>query len=155
MIRILLIGAAALVLAGCAMRQAETPAQQLFAAEAEFNIHQRGALAYVSQPECVVGVVVIRCADRGVKARIKTLIRQSTAALETAKATLRTSPGAPALANQIAIVAGLVRQFAAYLINKELTRGTTNRTRNPETYRLDRARRPTGARDHAALQNGV
>ncbi len=80
----------ALLLGACASMEAETPAQRLFAAQSEFNIHQRIVIVYLSQPECA-GPIFIGCARPDVKATLKIMVVRVRTALATAKATL--APG--------------------------------------------------------------
>ena len=131
---------AALVLASCATLDAETPAQRLFAAQAEFNIQSRVVIVYLSRPECG-GAVTIVCAKPDVKAALKSMATRVKAALELAKTSLETARAS----GSVAAAAGLIRELAVYLARKEIENESTNRAIDPSPARHDRARRLAGA----------
>ena len=138
---------AAALAASCASLDAETPAQWLFAAQAEFNIHQRVAIAYLSQPECGTAAV-LGCARPDVKATLKSMAVRVRTSLAAARAALGTAQAH----GTVTAAAGLVRDFAAYLARKEITNESTNRSHDPAARRSDRARRGAGAGDQIALR---
>jgi hypothetical protein len=86
--------AVGLLAAACASRIAETPAQRVFAAQADFNGALAVAVAYESQPRCLEGQSrVSACSDPAVVTVIRLAYLDAAAALGAAQTAVRT-PGA-------------------------------------------------------------
>ena len=107
-----------LFLAGCAVRGAETPAQRLYAAQAEFNTYLHVAASYVQQPECSAAVQVA-CAEPRIKEHIKSLAREAKSLLDAARSALAGSRESPA----IEAASAAVRSLVTYLVQREIVHG--------------------------------
>ncbi|WP_316978034.1 hypothetical protein [Shumkonia mesophila] len=90
MVALLAVG---LLLGACASMQAETPAQRVFAAQADFNAPLAVAVAYESQPRCLEGQSQLAgCSDPAVVDILRSAYRDAAAALAAAQTAVRT-PG--------------------------------------------------------------
>jgi hypothetical protein len=122
---------AAVVLSACAARDAETPAQKLFAVQSEFNAVLQPVKSYVTQPECGPAVVV-GCADTAVKSTIKRLVAEAGTAIGAARKALSSGAGGAGVAD----AAALVRRLVVYLVQKEVMKNeSTKRIDDPATGR--------------------
>lgn len=98
---------ASLALSACAYRVAETPAQQIYAVEVEYQNAQRTILAYATSS----------AADAVVVGHLKRLDRLAHDAVTAARAAARSGDGA-ALPAALAAAQGAVREIIIYLREK-------------------------------------
>lgn len=93
--RLLLVVAFALLAAcGTASEQAKSPAQRVFAVQADYNALLAAAVAYESQPRCTAGQSRIdRCSDPKVVTVMREADDKAFLAIKAAQDTVRT-PGA-------------------------------------------------------------
>lgn len=92
-----------LLLAACASMEAKSPAQRVYAIQADYNALLSAAVAYESQPRCVEGQSRVNpCSDPKAVAEIRKGDDAAAAALKAAQDTVRT-PGATANAVSLAL----------------------------------------------------
>lgn len=112
----------AVLLTACASLVAETPAQRVYAAQADFNAPLAAAVAYESQPRCLAGQSrLAACSDPAVVAILRQAYRDAAAALKAAQDMVRT-PGVTESKTAAAIAAAraAVDVFVAVVNNHHL-----------------------------------
>tara|TARA_R110000868_G_scaffold29889_27_gene111177 strand:+ start:9645 stop:10169 length:525 start_codon:yes stop_codon:yes gene_type:complete len=144
------LAVAALSIAACTVRDAETPGQRLYAVQAQFNTVLQAAGAYVALPDCRPAVAAA-CADPDVKERIKGLVNTAANAIAAARPALTTSAGG----SSVAVAAGLVRQLITYLVTKEILNEPSNSLNDPPDGRPPGGRVAAGAGDPRALRGNL
>lgn len=109
--------AAVVVLTACVSRDAETPAQRLYAVQGEFNIVQQAVLSYVRLPDCAASPVGA-CSRRPVRERLVTLTRESLGAIRAARTALAAGSAVP----EIAAASAALRSLTFYVAEEEIGR---------------------------------
>lgn len=90
--------AALLMLGACASPVAETPAQRVYALQADYNAALAAAVAYESQPRCEQGETSLdACSEADVVAALRRADNHAFDALQAAQAAVRESAGAGAV----------------------------------------------------------
>ncbi len=111
----------ALVLSGCAVAEAETPAQRVYAAQATYNGLLSVALKYESLPRCPAGEIKPTCSAPKVVAEIRKADNSAFAALTQAQKIVR-DPTATATTMNLAVsaVSGALSVFRTTLLTYNL-----------------------------------
>ena len=107
-----------LILAGCGVHGAETPAQRLYALQADFNLMQRAVLAYTERPDCTPPGIVVACARPPVRDRLRQAAAEALTALRTARTSLGRGDGAAGAA--LPLAAAALRRLAAEMAAGEV-----------------------------------
>lgn len=114
--------AIAMLVAACASFEAETPAQRVFAAQADFNGPLAIVVAYESQPRCLEGQNALDgCSDLAVVAALRSAYLDAKAALSAAQTAVRTPGIAESRVNlAVAAARAAVEAFVAIVNNHKL-----------------------------------